>query len=75
MLDLHQVVDGKTELFQKTKTKKGPKTGFGGMLLLGTISQVFRGFRGFPQIQVEKTRVGKGGVPGAYALRKNHSNL
>ena len=72
MPDLHQASEEKTELFQKKMPKKGPKTGSGGMLLLGTISQFFRDFRGFPKIQVEKSRVGKGGVPGAYALRKNH---
>ena len=42
------------------------------MLLLGTISQFFRDFPGFPKIQVEMTRAGKGGEAGAYALRKNH---
>ena len=72
MPDLHQAFEGKTALFQKKVTKKGPKTGSGGMLLLGTISQFFHHFRGFPKIQVEMTRVGKGGVPGAYATRKNH---
>ena len=53
-------------------TKKGSQTGSGGKLLLGTISQFFHDFRGFPKIQVEKSRVGKGGEAGAYALRKNH---
>ena len=72
MPDHHQAFEGKTELFQKKMTKKDPKTGSGGMLLLGTISQFFRDFRGFPKIQVEKIRVGKGGEAGAYALRKNH---
>ena len=41
------------------------------MLLLGTISQFFRDFPGFPKIQVEMTRAGKVSVDGAYALRKN----
>ena len=72
MPDLHQAFEGKTELFQKKMTKKGPKTGSGGMLLLGMISQFFHDFRGFPKIQVEKSRVGKGGEAGAYAPRKNH---
>ena len=63
---------GKTELFQKKVTKKGPKTGSGGMLLLGTISLFFRDFPGFPKIQVEKSRAGNGGEAGAYAPRKNH---
>ena len=72
MPDHHQTFEGKTELFQKKVPKKGPKTGSGGMLLLGTISQFFRDFRGFPKIQVEMPRAGKGGVPGAYAPRKNH---
>ena len=72
MPDLHQAFEGKTELFQKKMPKKGPKTGSGGMLLLGTISQFFRDFPGFPKIQVEMTRAGKGGEAGAYATRKNH---
>ena len=75
MLDLHQAFEGKTELFQKKMPKKGPKTGSGGMLLLGTISQFFRDFPGFPKIQVEKSRAGNGGEAGAYPLRKNHQNL
>ena len=41
MPDHHQAFEGKTELFQKKIPKKGPKTGSGGMLLLGTISQFF----------------------------------
>ena len=72
MPDLHQAFEGKTELFQKKMPKKGPKTGSGGMLLLGTISQFFRDFPGFPKIQVEMTGAGKGGEAGAYATRKNH---
>ena len=63
MPDLHQAFEGKTELFQKKVPKKGPKTGSGGMLLLGTISQFFRDFPGFPKIQVEMPRAGKGGGP------------
>ena len=72
MPDHHQAFEGKTELFQKKVPKKGPKTGSGGMLLLGTISQLFRDFPGFPKIQVEMPRAGKGGEAGACALRKNH---
>ena len=63
---------GKNGTFSEKMPKKGPKTGSGCMLLLGTISQFFRDFPGFPKIQVEKTRVGKGGEAGAYATRKNH---
>ena len=72
MPDHHKAFEGETELFQKKNNKKGPKTGSGGMLPLGTISQFFHHFQGFPKIQFEMTRVGKGGVPGAYATRKNH---
>ena len=72
MPDLHQAFEGKTELFQKKVPKKGPKTGSGGMLPLGTISQFFRDFPGFPKIQVEMPRAGKVSVDGAYATRKNH---
>ena len=63
--------EGKTELFQKKVTKKGPKTGSGGIVPVGTISQFFRDFPGFLKIQVEKSRAGKRCVDGAYALRKN----
>ena len=63
---------GKNKTFSEKSDKKGPETGSGGMLLIGTISQFFRDFRGFPKIQVEKSRVGKGGEAGAHALRKNH---
>ena len=72
MMDPHQTLQGKTALFQKKVIKKGPKTGSGGIVPVGTISQFFRDFRGFPKIQVEMTGAGKGGVPGAYATRKNH---
>ena len=68
MPDHHQAFEGKTELFQKKVPKKGPKTGSGGMLLLGTISQFFRDFPGFPKIQVEMTGAGKVSVDGAYQL-------
>ena len=67
--------EGKTKLFQKKVTKKGPKTGSGGMLLLGTICYFFRHFQGFPKIQVEMTGAGKVSVDGAYATRKNHYDL
>ena len=72
MLDPHQALQGKTELFQKKMTKKGPKTGSGGIVPVGTISQFFRDFPGFPKIQVEMTGAGKVSVDGAYATRKNH---
>ena len=65
-------LEGKTELFQKKMTKKGPKTGSGGITPVGTISQFFRDFPGFPKIQVEMTGAGKGGEASAYATRKNH---
>ena len=52
-------LEGKTELFQKKMTKKGPKTGSGGITPVGTISQFFHHFQGFLKIQVEITRVGK----------------
>ena len=68
MPDLHQAFEGKRNFFRQN----GPKTGSGGIIPVGTISQFFHHFPGFPKIQVEKTRAGKGGVPGAYALRKNH---
>ncbi len=68
-------LEGKTELFQKKVTKKGPKTGSGGMLPTGMISQFFREFPGFLKIQVGMPGAGKRGEAGAYALRKNHSNL
>ena len=72
MLDPHQALQGKTELFQKKVIKKGPKTGSGGIVPVGTISQFFRDFPGFPKIQVEMPRAGKRGEAGAYPLRKNH---
>ena len=75
MLDPHQTLQGKTALFQKKVIKKGPKTGSGGIVPVGTISQFFRDFPGFPKIQVEMPRAGKRCVDGAYPLRKNHSNL
>ena len=75
MLDPHQALQGKTELFQKKMTKKGPKTGSGGIVHCLVILKFFRDFPGSLKIQVEKSRVGKGGEAGAYALRKNHSNL
>ena len=75
MLDPHQALQGKTELFQKKVTKKGPKTGSGGSVLGKVICLFFRDFPGFPKIQVEKSRAGNGGEAGAYPLRKNHSNL
>ena len=55
--------------------KKGSKTGSVGITPVGTISQFFRDFPGFPKFQVEMPRAGKGGEAGAYALRKNHHNL
>ena len=55
-----------------TFSEKVTKTGSGGITPVGTISQCFRHFQGFLKIQVEMTRAGKGGVPGAYAPRKNH---
>ena len=72
MLDPHQTLQGKTELFQKKVTKKGPKTGSGGILPVGTISLFFHEFPGFPKIQVEMPRTGKRCLDGAYPLRKNH---
>ena len=64
---------GKNGTFsEKNAKKKGPKTGSGGITPVGTISQFFHHFRGFPKIRVEKSRAGKGGEAGAYALRKNH---
>ena len=72
MPDLHQAFEGKTELLQKKCKKKGPKTGSGGITPVGTISQFFRDFPGFPKIQVEMTGSGKGGVPGASVCGKNH---
>ena len=39
------------------------------------MSQFFLEFQGSLKIQVEMPRAGKGSVPGAYALRKNHSSL
>ena len=72
MLDPHQALQGKTELFQKKVTKKGPKSRSGWINPTGTISQFFREFRGFLKIQVEMPGAGKGGEAGAYALRKNH---
>ena len=50
---------GKNGTFSEKNDKKGPKTGSGGIVPVGTISQFFRDFRGFPKIQVEKSRVGK----------------
>ena len=67
-------LEGKTELFQKKVTKKGPKTGSGGMLPTGTISQFFREFPGFLKIQVEMPGAGKRGGAGGYAPRENHEN-
>ena len=72
MLDPHQALQGKTELFQKKVIKKGPKTGSGGIVPVGTISHFFRDFPGFPKIQDEMPRAGKRGEAGAYPLRKNH---
>ena len=63
---------GKNGTFSEKMTKKGPKTGSGGIVPVGTISQFFRDFPGFPKIQVEMPRAGKRGEAGAYALRKNH---
>ena len=61
--NLDQAFEGKTALFQKKVTKKGPKTGSGGMLLLGTISQFCRDFRGLPKIQVENSALPTGVKP------------
>ena len=72
MQDPHQALQGKTALFQKKVIKKGPKTGSGGIVPVGTISQFFRDFPGFPKIQVEMTGAAKSGEAGAYATRKNH---
>ena len=72
MLDPHQTLQGKTELFQKKVIKKGPKTGSGWINPLMVISQFFRDFPGFPKIQDEMPRAGKRCVDGAYPLRKNH---
>ena len=75
MLDPHQALQGKTELFQKKVTKKGPKNRVRLDHSHSEISQFFHEFPGFPKIQVEMPRAGKGGGAGAYALRKNHSYL
>ena len=72
MLDPHQALQGKTELFQKKVTKKGPKTGSDWITPTPRFRSFFREFPGFPKIQVEMPRAGKRGVPGAYPLRKNH---
>ena len=72
MLDPHQTLQGKTKLFQKKMTKKGPKSGNGWITPLMVSSLFFHEFPGFPTIQVEKTRTGNGGEAGAYTLRKNH---
>ena len=74
MPDHHQAFEGKTKLFQKKMTKKGPKMESGGMLLLGTISQFFRDFREFPKIQVEKSRAGKGVKPAHIRFAKITKN-
>ena len=65
-------LEGKTELFLKKVPKKGPKTGSGGITPVGTISQFFRDFPGFPKIQVEMTGAGKGGEAGAVGCGKKH---
>ena len=75
MLDPHQALQGKTELFQEKVTKKGPKTGSGGIVPVGTISLFFHEFPGFPKIQVEMTGAGKRGEAGAVGCGKNHSYL
>ena len=62
--------EGKTKLFQKKVIKNGPKTGSVGITLQKVKSKFFRHFQGFLKIQVEMTRAGKGGVPGAYAPHK-----
>ncbi len=72
MPDLHQAFEGKTELFQKKVTKKGPKTGSMCIVLQKVKSKFFRHFQGFLKIQVEMTRAGKGGEAGANCTRKNH---
>ena len=72
MLDLHQAFAGKTELFQKKNTKKGPKTGSNCITHYMVISKFFRDFQGFLKIQVEKSRRGQVGDTGAVAPRKNH---
>ena len=72
MLDPHQTLQGKTALFQKKVIKKGPKTGSGWINPLMVISQFFRDFPGFPKIQVEMPRAGKGGEAGAICTHKNH---
>ena len=68
-------LEGKTELFQKKVTKKGPKTGSGWITPLMVMSMFFREFPGFLKIQVEMPRAGKRGEAGAVGCGKNHSNL
>ena len=65
-------LEGKTELFQKKVTKKGPKTGSGWITPLMVMSLFFREFPGFPKIQVEMPGAGKRGEAGAYATDENH---
>ena len=64
--------EGKTELFPKKVTKKGPKTGSGWITPFMVISQFFREFPGFLKIQVEMPGAGKRCVDGGYAPRENH---
>ena len=63
MLDPRQTLQGKTGFFQKKVIKKGPKTGSGGIVPVGTISQFFHEFPGFPKIQVEMPGAKKGVSP------------
>ena len=63
MLDPHQTLQGKTELFQKKNDKKGSQNGVRLDHSHSVISQFFRDFPGFPKIQVEKSRAGKGVGP------------
>ena len=73
--NLDQAFDRKTELFQKKVPKKGPKTGSGWITHYIMISQFFHEFPGSLKFRDEMPGAGKRGVPGAYALRKNHKKI
>ena len=68
-------LEGKTELFQKKMSKKGPKTGSGWITPLMVMSQFFLEFQGSLKIQVEMPGAGKRGEAGAMGCGKNHSSL
>ena len=66
---------GKNGTFSEKNDKKGSQNRVRLDHSHSEISQFFHEFPGFPKIQVEMPRAGKRGEAGAYALRKNHSNL